>query len=67
MILIILSLILLSSPLFGQSDADDKEIRYQNNFKVYCGKALVKEKYNQKIWVYVGSYKSGVHSMVKEQ
>ena len=28
-ILIILSLILLSSPLFGQSDANDKVIRYK--------------------------------------
>ena len=58
-ILIILSLILLSSPLFGQSDADDKEIRY----KITSGllwKSISKGEIRSKNMGYVGSYKSGV-------
>ena len=58
-ILIILSLILLSSPLFGQSDADDKEIRY----KITSGllwKSISKGEIQSKNMGYVGSYKSGV-------
>ena len=58
-ILIIISLILLSSALFGQSDANDKEIRY----KITSGllwKPVGKGKKQSNNVGYVGSYKSGV-------
>ena len=58
-ILIILSLILHSSPLFGQSDADDKEYRYKITSGLLwktIGKGEIKPKYGG----YVGSYKNGV-------
>ena len=58
-ILIIHSLILLSSPLFGQSDADDKEYRY----KITSGllwKTICKGEIQSKYGGYVGSYKNGV-------
>ena len=58
-ILIILSLILLSSPLFGQSDADDKGYRY----KITSGllwKTIGKGEIQSKYGGYVGSYKNVV-------
>jgi hypothetical protein len=58
-ILIIIFLILHSSPLFGQSDANDKEIRY----KITSGllwESIGKGKIQSKNVGYVGSYKSGV-------
>jgi hypothetical protein len=58
-ILIILSLILLSSPLFGQSDADDEEYRYKIT-SGFLWKTIGKEKIKPKYQGYVGSYKNGV-------
>ena len=58
-ILIILFLILLSSPMFGQPDADDREYRY----KITSGllwKTIGKGKIQLKNRGYVGSYKNGV-------
>ena len=58
-ILIILSLILLSSPLFGQSDANEKVYRY----KITSGllwKTIGKGEIQPKDKGYVGSYKNGV-------
>ena len=58
-ILIILSFILLSSPLFGQSDADDKEYRY----KITSGllwKTIGKGEIEPKFKCYIASYKNGV-------
>ena len=58
-ILIILSLILLSSPLFGQSDANEKVCRY----KITSGllwKTIGKGEIQSKDKGYVGSYKNGV-------
>ena len=64
-ILIILSLILLSSPLFGQSYADDKEYRYYITSGLLW-KTIGKGEIQPKDKGYVGSYKNGV-PMVKEQ
>jgi len=60
-ILIILTLIFLSSHLFGQSDADDndKNIRY-NITSGFLWKSISKGKIQSKNVGYVGSYKSGV-------
>ena len=58
-ILIILSLIFLSSPLFGQSDANEKVYRY----KITSGllwKTIGKGEIQPKDKGYVGSYKNGV-------
>ena len=60
-ILIILSLILLSSPLFGQSDADDKEIRYKITSGLLWKTIGVGENKSKNVG-YVGSHKSGVPS-----
>ena len=56
---IILSILLLSSPLFGQSDANEKVYRY----KITSGllwKTIGKGKIQPKNRGYVGSYKNGV-------
>jgi hypothetical protein len=58
-ILIILTLILLSSDLFGQSDDNDKNIRY-NITSGLLWKNISKGKIQSKNVGYVGSYKSGV-------
>ena len=58
-ILIILSLILLSSPLFGQSDTNDKEIRYKITSGLLWKPIGKGEKQSNNVG-YVGSYKSGV-------
>ena len=58
-ILIILSLVLLSSPLFGESKANEKVYRY----KITSGllwKTIGKGKIQPKNRGYVGSYKNGV-------
>ena len=58
-ILIILSLILLSSPLFGQSDTNEKVYRY----KITSGllwETIGKGEIPSKDRGYVGSYKNGV-------
>ena len=57
--LITLSLILLSFPLFGQSDDNDKNIRY-NITSGYLWKSISKGQIQSKNVGYVGSYKSGV-------
>ena len=56
---IIFSLILLTSPLYGQSETSDKEYRY----KITSGllwKTIGKGKIQPKDKGYVGSYKNGV-------
>jgi hypothetical protein len=58
-ILIILSLLLFSFPLFGQSDDNDKEIRYKITSGLLWEPIAVGEK-KLKNMGYVGSYKSGV-------
>ena len=60
-ILFILFLIFFSSPLFGQSDADDndKNIRY-NITSGFLWNSISKGKIQSKNVGYVGSYKSGV-------
>ena len=58
-ILIIITLILLSSHLFGQSDDNDKNIRY-NITSGFLWKSISKGKIQSKNVGYVGSYKSGV-------
>ena len=58
-ILIILSILLLSSPLFGQSDANEKVYRY----KITSGllwKTIGKGEIQPKDKGYVDSYKNGV-------
>ena len=58
-ILILLFLLLLSYPLFGQSDANEKEYRY----KITSGllwKSIGKGEIQPKDKGYVGSYKKGV-------
>ena len=58
-ILIFLFFIFFSSSLFGQSDADDKTIRY-NITSGFLWKSISKGKIQPKNVGYVGSYKSGV-------
>ena len=57
--LITLSLLLLSFPLFGQSDENDNVIRYKIT-SGFLWKTIGKEKIKPKYQGYVGSYKSGV-------
>jgi hypothetical protein len=58
-ILIIISLILLSSALFGQSDANDKEIRYKITSGLLWEPIGKIEKQSNNVG-YVGPYKAGV-------
>ena len=58
-ILIIIFIILLSLPLYGQSDANDKEIRYKITSGLLWKPIGKGEKQSNNVG-YVGSYKSGV-------
>ena len=58
-ILIIISLILLSPPLFGQSDANNKGIRYKITSGLLWKPIGKGEKQSNSVG-YVGSYKDGV-------
>ena len=60
-ILITLSLLLLSFPLFGQSDDNDNVIRYKITSGLLWKTIGVREKQSKNVG-YVGSHKSGVPS-----
>ena len=59
LIIFIFYLILFSSPIFGQSGTDDKDVRY-NITSGFLWKSIGKGKIQSNNIGYVGSYKSGV-------